>query len=103
MQPVSSAVPAWRRADGPTARPEGPARPNFGGVASCRSALRGAASCRCDDPMTTTRVGAMPVTTFAADTVVRVAADADLWEIAATLDDAEVGAVVVGSIDDVCG
>ena len=30
--------------------------------------------------MTTTRVGALPVTTFAADTVVRVAADADLWE-----------------------
>jgi len=53
--------------------------------------------------MTTTRVGALPVTTFAADTVVRVAADADLWEIAATLDDAGVGALVVGSVDDVCG
>jgi CBS domain-containing protein len=56
-----------------------------------------------DRRMTTTRVGALPVSTFAADCVVHIAAGADLWEIAATLDDAEVGALPVGSLDDVRG
>ena len=43
------------------------------------------------------------MTTFAADTVVRVAADADLWAVAATLAEAGVGALAVGQLDDVLG
>ena len=41
--------------------------------------------------------------TFAADVVARVAADADLWEVARTLVDADVGALAVGSSDEVRG
>ena len=41
--------------------------------------------------------------TFAADVVARVAEDADLWEVARTLVDADVGALAVGSSDDVRG
>src|SRR5262245_742422 len=53
--------------------------------------------------MTITHVGALPVTTFAADTVVRIAADADLWTVAVTLTDAGVGALAVGKRDEVLG
>jgi CBS domain-containing protein len=53
--------------------------------------------------MTITRVGALPVTTFATDTVVRVAPDADLWSVAATLAEADVGALAVGTVDDLTG
>ena len=41
--------------------------------------------------------------TFAADVVARVAEDADLWEVARTLVDADVGALAVGSSDEVRG
>ena len=41
--------------------------------------------------------------TFAADVLARVPEDADLWQIAGTLVDAEVGALAVGSGDDVRG
>jgi CBS domain-containing protein len=47
--------------------------------------------------MTITNVGALPVSVFSADVVVRVSADANLWETAATLTAADVGLVVVGS------
>jgi CBS domain-containing protein len=53
--------------------------------------------------MTITNVGGLPVSVFAADVVVRVGADANLWEIAATLTAADVGLVVVGSTDAVSG
>jgi CBS domain-containing protein len=53
--------------------------------------------------MTTTTVGSLPVSTFATDSVVRVAVDADLRQVAATLVDAEVGALAVGAVDDVRG
>jgi CBS domain-containing protein len=47
--------------------------------------------------MTITNLGALPVSVFSADVVVRVSAEANLWEIAATLTAADVGLVVVGS------
>jgi CBS domain-containing protein len=47
--------------------------------------------------MPITNVGALPVSVFAADVVVRVSAEANLWETAATLTAADVGLVVVGS------
>ena len=42
--------------------------------------------------MTMSAVGALPVSAFAADIVARVAPDADLWEIAKLLVEADVGA-----------
>jgi CBS domain-containing protein len=47
--------------------------------------------------MTITNVGALPISVFSADVVVRVSGDANLWETAATLTAADVGLVVVGS------
>jgi CBS domain-containing protein len=45
----------------------------------------------------------MPVATLAADLVARVAEDADLWEVARTMVDADVGALALGSSDEVRG
>jgi CBS domain-containing protein len=55
--------------------------------------------------MTITNVGALPVSTLAADVVSRVAEDANLWEIAEALVEADVGAlaVVVDDEEDVQG
>ena len=53
--------------------------------------------------MATSDVGASPVSIFAADSIARVAADADLWAIAAALVDADVGALAIGDGDDVVG
>jgi CBS domain-containing protein len=53
--------------------------------------------------MTITNVEALPISVFAADIVVRVGADSNLWEIAATLTAADVGLVVVGSTGTVSG
>jgi CBS domain-containing protein len=54
--------------------------------------------------MTMTNVGALPVSTLAADAVARVTEDANLWEIAAALVEADVGALaVVDDDDDVLG
>jgi CBS domain-containing protein len=53
--------------------------------------------------MTMTSVGALPVSTFAADAVARIDADADLWQIAEALVEADVGALAVGDGDDVQG
>jgi CBS domain-containing protein len=55
--------------------------------------------------MTITNVGALPVSTLAADVVARVAEDANLWEIAEALVEADVGAlaVVVDDEEDVQG
>jgi CBS domain-containing protein len=50
--------------------------------------------------MTMTNVGALPVSTLAADVVARVAEDADLWEIAEALVEADVGALAVVDDDD---
>ena len=53
--------------------------------------------------MSKTFVGSLPVSALCADTVLRVDPDADLWSVAAALAAAEVGVLVVGSGDDVCG
>jgi CBS domain-containing protein len=53
--------------------------------------------------MTITNVGALPVAAFAADVVARVAGDADLWQIAEAMVDADVGALAVGREGDVIG
>lgn len=53
--------------------------------------------------MTITHVGTLPVTTFAADTVVSIAADADLRTVAVTLTEAGVGVLAVGQRDEVLG
>jgi CBS domain-containing protein len=54
--------------------------------------------------MTMTNVGALPVSTFAADVVARVTEDANLWEIAGAMVEADVGALaVVDGDDDVHG
>ena len=53
--------------------------------------------------MAISEVGASPVSIFAADSIVRVAADADLWAIAAALVDADVGALAIGDGDEVVG
>jgi CBS domain-containing protein len=53
--------------------------------------------------MATSDVGASPVSIFAADTIARVAAEADLWAVAAALVEADVGALAVGEGDDVMG
>jgi CBS domain-containing protein len=53
--------------------------------------------------MTVTSVGAMTVSAFASDVVVRVAPDADLWEVCAALTAADIGAVAVGTPDKVTG
>ena len=50
-----------------------------------------------------TNVGTMPVSVLAGDLVARVPPDADLWEIAGALDEADVGALAVGAGDDVDG
>jgi CBS domain-containing protein len=53
--------------------------------------------------MTITSIAEMPASVFAADVVVSVGAEANLWEIAAALTAADVGLVVVGSTDAVRG
>jgi CBS domain-containing protein len=53
--------------------------------------------------MTITNVGALPVTAFAADVVARVAGDANLWQIAEALVEADVGALAVGPGHEVKG
>ena len=53
--------------------------------------------------MTISNVGALPVVVLAADTVDRVAGDADLWTVAEALVAADVGALAVLSGDDVSG
>ena len=53
--------------------------------------------------MTMTTVGNLPVSTFAADAVASVTGDADLWRIAETMVEADVGALTVGEGDDVRG
>jgi CBS domain-containing protein len=55
--------------------------------------------------MTITNVGALPVSMLAADVVAQVAHDANLWEIAEALVEADVGAlaVVVDDEEDVQG
>jgi CBS domain-containing protein len=45
--------------------------------------------------MTITVVGAMPVATFAAEVVAQVASDADLWDVAEEMIQADVGALAV--------
>ena len=50
--------------------------------------------------MTITNVGAQLVSALAADIVARVAPDADLWEIAEALVEADVGALAVDDDDD---
>jgi CBS domain-containing protein len=45
----------------------------------------------------------LPIAAFAADTVARVAGDADLWAIAEALVEADVGALAVGDGDHVRG
>jgi signal-transduction protein with cAMP-binding, CBS, and nucleotidyltransferase domain len=50
--------------------------------------------------MTMTNVGALPVSTLAADVVARVPEDANLWEVAEGLVDADVGALAVVDDDD---
>ena len=50
-----------------------------------------------------TSVGSLPVSAFAADVVARVRPDADLWQLAEALVDADVGALAVGDGDDVLG
>jgi CBS domain-containing protein len=47
-----------------------------------------------------TNVGGLPVSTLAADVVARVAQDADLWEVAEALVEADVGALAVVDDDD---
>jgi CBS domain-containing protein len=47
-----------------------------------------------------TNVGGLPVSTLAADIVARVAEDADRWEIAEALVEADVGALAVVDDDD---
>jgi len=53
--------------------------------------------------MTMTNVGSLPVSALAADVVARVRPDADLWQLAEALVDADVGALAVGDGDDVLG
>jgi CBS domain-containing protein len=53
--------------------------------------------------MTMTSVGSLPVSAFAADVVARVGPDADLWQLAEALVEADVGALAVGDGDDVLG
>jgi CBS domain-containing protein len=53
--------------------------------------------------MTISNVGALPIMTFAADTVARIQASADLWEIAEALATADVGALAVIDGEDVRG
>ncbi len=53
--------------------------------------------------MTNSDVGHMPIAVLAADIVARVAADADLWQLAAALVDNEVGVLVIGDGDHVTG
>jgi CBS domain-containing protein len=53
--------------------------------------------------MTMTIVGALPVSTFAADVVAPVAGDAELRKISGAIVDADVGALTVSDGDDVLG
>jgi CBS domain-containing protein len=53
--------------------------------------------------MTITDVGALPVATFAAEVVARVAGDADLWDVAEEMVEADVGALAVDTGDGVSG
>jgi CBS domain-containing protein len=53
--------------------------------------------------MTMTNIAGMPASVFAADVVVSVGIEANMWEIAAALTAADVGLVVVGSSDAVRG
>jgi CBS domain-containing protein len=53
--------------------------------------------------MTISNVGALPIVALAADVVARIAADADLWEVAEALAEADVGALAVGEGDEVSG
>jgi CBS domain-containing protein len=53
--------------------------------------------------MAITTVGALPVAALTADVVDRVSADANLWEVADALVEADVGALAVGHGDDVEG
>ena len=53
--------------------------------------------------MSKTTVGSLPVSALAADSVLRVEPDADLWTVAAALAAADVGVLVVGRGDDVQG
>ena len=48
-------------------------------------------------------VGAFPVSALSADSVLRIAAGADLWSVASALAAADVGILVVGDGDDVQG
>ena len=50
-----------------------------------------------------TNVGSMPVSALAADVVARVAPDANLWQLAEALVEADVGALAVGDGDDALG
>ena len=50
-----------------------------------------------------TNVGSLPVSALAADVVARVGPDADLWELAQALVEADVGALAVGDDDEVLG
>lgn len=45
----------------------------------------------------------MPVSAFAADAVASIAPDANLLQVADALHDSDVGALVVGTVDDVVG
>jgi CBS domain-containing protein len=53
--------------------------------------------------MTISTVGALPVVVFAADTIDRIRGDADLCEIATAMVAADVGALAIGSDDEVFG
>jgi len=53
--------------------------------------------------MTMTNVGVLPVSTFAGEMIRRVEPDADLWDVADRLVEADVGAMVVGDDRDIKG
>ena len=53
--------------------------------------------------MTTSEVGTLPVSVFAGDGLVWISAEADLWEIATALVNADVGALAMGDGDEVTG
>jgi CBS domain-containing protein len=53
--------------------------------------------------MTITGAGGMPISTLAADVVAKVTGDADLWEVAEAMVEADVGALAVGDGNDVWG
>lgn len=53
--------------------------------------------------MTISEVGALPVSVFAGDGLVWINAEANMWEIATALLNADVGALAMGDGDDVTG